>query len=127
MRNALRTLGAAALLVTGAVMAAGTAHADGDSSSFLAAAHGHGSGGLMQGYNILVVPGGDPELISLAKIACAAEASTTGPGGAAAVKAAEPNVTFANKDPMLTTDAPTLLMMRALDSYCPTMVAQLPN
>jgi hypothetical protein len=108
----------AAGLMTGvALLGAATAHAD-NTSNFLDYAHGQGTG-VVADANILVVPGGDTELISLAKIACAAYDSQGGQAAIAAVRAKQPNIAIRNKDPMLVLDAPTLLEIRAVNYYCP--------
>lgn len=111
----MKKIVAAGLMTAAAALAsAGTAHAD-NTSDFLDAAHGRGR--VL--YNQLVVPGGDAELVSLAKIACTTYATQGGMAAIAAVRAAQPTITFRNKDPMLIPDAPTLLELHAVNHYCP--------
>lgn len=109
----MKVLIAAGLLTAAGLASAGTAHAD-NTSDFLDAAHGWG--GVR---NVLVVPGGDTELVSLAKIACTTYEAKGGMAAITAVRAAEPNITFGNKDPMLMLDAPTKLENFAVTYYCP--------
>ena len=66
-----------------------------------------------------MVPGGDTELVSLAEIACTTYEARGGMAAIAAVRAAQPNITFRKKDPMLIPDAPTLLENHAVNYYCP--------
>lgn len=68
---------------------------------------------------VVTVPGGDAELVLLANVACAAYDKDGGSAAIAAVEAAEPNITFSRKDPMLILDAPTLLENKALTYICP--------
>ena len=87
------------------------AHAD-NTSDFLDAAHGWG--GVR---NVLVVPGDDTELVSLAQIACTTYEAEGGMAAIAAVRDAEPNITLGKKDPTLILDAPTLLENFAVTYY----------
>ena len=116
----LAAAGPLALLI-GVVLAAlgftGHAHADTGSREFLAAMHGQESGTTRM--TVVTVPGGDGELVWLAKVACDAYDKSGGLAAIAAVKAAEPNITFSKKDPRLILDAPTFLENKALIYICP--------
>jgi hypothetical protein len=103
--------------ITVGIGAVGQAHADSGSSEFLAAMHGQEPGTTRM--TVVTVPGGDAELLWLANVACDAYEERGGLAAIAAVKAAEPNITFSRKDPMLILDAPTLLENKALTYICP--------
>ena len=103
--------------ITLGIGAVGQAHADSGSSKFLAAMHGQEPGTTRM--TVVTVPGGDAELLLLANVACDAYEKRGGLAAIAAVKAAEPNITFSSKDPMLILDAPTLLENKALTYICP--------
>lgn len=80
----------------GLVIGAGIAHADswgGSEGDFLDHAHGDGTG------NVLAVPGGDAELVSLANVACTTIQNQGFSAAIDAVRAAEPKLTFAKKNP----------------------------
>jgi hypothetical protein len=109
-----------ALLIGAALAALGftaNAHADSGNREFLAAMHGQEPGTTRM--TAVKVPGGDAELLLLANVACDAYEMGGGLAAIAAVKAAEPNITFSRKDPMLILDAPTLLEIKALTYICP--------
>jgi hypothetical protein len=72
------------------------AHADSGDSEFLAAMHGEEPGTTRM--TAVKVPGGDAELLSLANVACDAYRKGGGLAAIAAVKAAEPNITYSRKD-----------------------------
>ena len=109
-----------ALLIGAALAALGftaNAHADSGSSEFLAAMHGQEPGTTRM--TVVTVPGGDAELLFLANVACAAYDKDGGLAAIAAVKDAQPNITFSKKDPLLILDAPTFLENKALTYICP--------
>ena len=83
---------------------------------FPAAMHGQDSGTTRM--NAVTVPGRDTELLLLANVACDTYDKGDGLAAIAAVKAAEPNITFSKKDPMLILDAPTFLENKALTHIC---------
>ena len=104
--------------ITVGMGAVGQAHANSGSSEFLAAMHGQEPGTTRM--TVIAVPGGDAELVVLANVACAAYDRDGGLAAIAAVKAAEPNITFSRKDPVLILDAPTFLEIKALTYICPS-------
>jgi hypothetical protein len=95
------------------------ATAGGDIRKFLDTMHGQNTGSLGVP-PVVVVPGGDEELLMLANVACAAYEKGGGLAAVAAVKAAQPNITFSQKDPRLIPDAPTFLELKALNYICPS-------
>ncbi len=90
-----------------------------DIGKFLETMHGQNPDILGAPRPVVMVPGGDDELLLLANVACAAYEKDGGLAAVAAVKTAQPNITFSKKDPRLITDAPTFLELRALDYICP--------
>ena len=96
--------------------------ANADVRTFLATMHGQNPDILEMPRPVVMVPGGDEELLMLASVACAAYEKGGGSAAVAAVKAAQPDITFSSKDPRLILDAPTFLELRALDYICPGTV-----
>jgi hypothetical protein len=112
------------LAVTGALglatlVGSGIANADSGTDEFLAQMHGTNPGTTK--ITTVTVPGGDTELLSLAKVACAADAQgLVGRDVAAKVRAAEPQINFGQKDPKLIVDDPAIFLQNAALSYvCP--------
>jgi hypothetical protein len=88
-------------------------------TEFLAMMHGTQEGTTHLTY--VMVPGGDTELVSLAKVACTADAQgLVGRDVAAKVRAAEPQIKFGQKDPKYLVDDPAIhLENNALSYVCP--------
>ena len=96
------------------------ANAVSGTDEFLAQMHGTNPGTTK--ITTVTVPGGYTELLSLAKVACAADAQgLVGRDVAAKIRAAEPQIKFGRKDPALIVDDPAIFLQNAAFDYiCPS-------
>lgn len=120
MKNTITAALVGGVLTATALGFAGHAAADsGGTDEFLAQMHGTNPGTTRM--TQVVVPGGDTELMSLGRQACADDAKgLIGRDVAAQLRTVEPNIRYARKDPALIVDDPAIFLQNAAFNYlCP--------